>query len=63
MPAGLVQSLPFPAGSGRRVCRWMRSVADLRLTLGAVGDPEADGLSGIGEVPLGDVLASRPVPA
>src|ERR1039457_3100349 len=46
--------LPGPVAG---VCLWMRSVVDLRLALGAVGDPGAGGLCGIGEVPLADVLA------
>jgi hypothetical protein len=52
----------FLLGPVAGVCLWMRSV-DLRLALGAVGDPGADGLCGIGEVPLADVFASRPVAA
>jgi hypothetical protein len=50
--------LPGPVDGGGL---WMRSAADLRLALGAVGDPGAGGLCGIGEVPLADVFASRPV--
>jgi hypothetical protein len=35
----------------------LRSAVDLRLALGVVGGPGADGLSGTGEVPWADVLA------
>jgi hypothetical protein len=40
--------LPGPVAG---VCLWMRSVADLRLALGAVVIPGAGGLSGIGKYP------------